>query len=177
MKWSYGIRYNNRKVPLRNGAYFVALESQSRMPQDPRPRKIGVVGVIARENKLLVIQRSQHVRSPGKFCFPGGAMEPGETEEQTLLRELREELGVNVTPRRLLQRTVTSWSVDLRWWQAELHTSEQITHDPGEVEAWHWMSVAEILAQRELLESNRHFLAAWHNAQFEIDGLIRSATH
>ena len=139
----------------------------------PPARKIGVVGVISRNEKLLVIQRSRFVRSPGKFCFPGGAMEQGETEEQTLVRELQEELGVSVSPLRFLHRSVTPWSVDLRWWQAELSEAEQVLPNPSEVAAWQWMSVAEILSQHELLESNRIFLAAWKKALFEITGLQR----
>ena len=139
----------------------------------PRARKIGVVGVITRGGKLLVIQRSQFVRAAGKFCFPGGTMEPGETDEQTLIREMQEELGVRVSPQRLLQRSLTAWNVDLRWWQAELEEIEEIRADEKEVQAWHWMSVAEILEQRELLDSNRHFLSAWRKAEFEIVGLMR----
>ena len=44
---------------------------------------------------MLLTQRALHMKhQPGDFCFPGGHHEPGETPEQTALRETREEIGV-----------------------------------------------------------------------------------
>jgi mutator protein MutT len=143
-------------------------------PFEPPIRKVGVVGVLVREERLLVIRRSQLVRAPGRYCFPGGGMEPGETEEQTLIRELQEELGVSVQPVQRLHRSVTPWRVDLRWWLAELHEEASITPHPDEVESIHWHSVAELLALDPLLDSNRDFIAAWQRGEFEIQGLRRT---
>jgi (d)CTP diphosphatase len=140
----------------------------------PPPRKIGIVGVIVRERKLLVIQRSQHVRAPGKFCFPGGAMEPGESEVETLVREMQEELAVQVQPLSFLHRSITPWNVDLRWWQAELSSEATPIPNPLEVAAYHWLSVTEILKLPDLLESNRFFISAWKKAEFSIAGLESS---
>ncbi len=141
-----------------------------------RPRKIGVVGVIVREARLLVIQRSATVRAPLKFCFPGGTLEVGESEEQTLVRELSEELGIIAAPHTRLHSSITPWNVDLRWWQAEVPETVEIRPNPAEVAAIHWCTVPEILALADLLESNRIFLAAWKNAEFEIRGLNREPT-
>jgi 8-oxo-dGTP diphosphatase len=141
-------------------------------PSSPQtPRKIGIVGVIVRENQLLVIQRSQQVRAPGKYCFPGGAMEPGESEAETLVREFQEELSVCVEPLGFLHRSVTPWNVDLRWWQAELAHNAELIPNPLEVAQYCWLSVEQILQLPDLLESNRFFLAAWKNAEFKIAGL------
>jgi len=51
-------------------------------------------GVIEREGKVLLARRSQSGSAAGKWEFPGGSIEPGETPEQCLARELREELGI-----------------------------------------------------------------------------------
>ena len=67
----------------------------------PAPiRKHGVVAVILRGERFLVIRRSQHVRAPGMHCFPGGGIEPGEAEPDAVRRELLEELGVACRPLR-----------------------------------------------------------------------------
>lgn len=147
------------------------------MSTSPEPpiRKIGVVGVVVRENRLLVIRRSQLVRAPGRYCFPGGGVEPGETEDQTLVRELEEELGIAVQPIRRLYRSITPWRVDLRWWLAELASATLLTPHPAEVESAHWYSVAELLALPGLLDSNRDFIAAWQRGKFDIPGLSKSA--
>jgi 8-oxo-dGTP diphosphatase len=121
----------------------------------------GVVAVVSRGNQLLVIRRSQHVKAPGAFCFPGGAVEEGETESEALCRELREELGCDVVPRERLWRSVTSWQVELSWWLAELTPEAVLLPNPAEVESIHWFTVEELWELPQLLSSNREFLGRW----------------
>ena len=45
-------------------------------------RRRGVVAVIVRDQRLLVIRRASGVAAPGMYCFPGGGIEPGEIEEE-----------------------------------------------------------------------------------------------
>jgi 8-oxo-dGTP diphosphatase len=123
----------------------------------------GVVAVILRTDRFLVIRRSQFVRAPGTYCFPGGGIQPGEDQESAIVRELREELNVAVQPLRRLWTSVTPWGVALAWWHVDLSESEIIEPNQQEVESVHWLSAEEMLALPELLESNRAFLAASRN--------------
>lgn len=50
--------------------------------------------VIERDNRFLVTKRQQGVHLEGYWEFPGGKCEPGEPHASCLLREIREELGV-----------------------------------------------------------------------------------
>ena len=84
-------------------------------------RKRGVVGVIFRAGRLLVIRRSMTVTAPDKLCLPGGGIEDGESEEQALVREMDEELSIDVHPVVLCYRSVTPWGTNLAWWHADLH--------------------------------------------------------
>jgi 8-oxo-dGTP diphosphatase len=120
----------------------------------------GVVAVIPRGQRLLVIRRSQLVRAPGAFCFPGGAIEEGEQEAGALVREVDEELNVRIEPVRQIWASVTPWSVQLSWWLAELPVTSEPRPNPLEVESVQWMTIAEIRKLPELLESNHHFLDA-----------------
>lgn len=130
-------------------------------------RKRGVVAVIVRGERFLVIRRSQHVRAPGMYCFPGGGIEPGETEEQAMVRELAEELAVMARPIRRLTESVTPWQVHLAWWLAEIDAGAELVAQPHEVESFHWLTAAEIRELPNLLASNVEFLEAWGNGLVE----------
>jgi 8-oxo-dGTP diphosphatase len=52
-------------------------------------------GLIVRESKLLICQRTKHQPMPLKWEFPGGKIEHGEQPTDALRRELEEELGID----------------------------------------------------------------------------------
>ena len=53
-------------------------------------------GIILKDCKILVTQRSEKMQLALKWEFPGGKIEPNETEEQCIHRELKEELGIEI---------------------------------------------------------------------------------
>lgn len=52
--------------------------------------------IIENDNQVLVVQRSEHMKLPLKWEFPGGKIETGETEQECLKREIREELNIEI---------------------------------------------------------------------------------
>lgn len=54
------------------------------------------VAVIVREGRVLIARRPDHVHQGGLLEFPGGKVEPDETVQQALVREIAEETGLNV---------------------------------------------------------------------------------
>lgn len=52
--------------------------------------------IIEREGRILIARRAADQPSPGGWEFPGGKIEPGETAEACLRRELGEEFGIEV---------------------------------------------------------------------------------
>ena len=53
-----------------------------------------VAGILERDGKAFACRRRGDQDHPGKWEFPGGKVEPGESPEEALIRELREELGI-----------------------------------------------------------------------------------
>ena len=61
-----------------------------------RERMLVAAGVVIRENSIMLCQRRPEVHNGLKWEFPGGKLEPGESPEEALRRELREELSIDV---------------------------------------------------------------------------------
>ncbi len=66
------------------------------------------VALTDRDGRILVAQRPAEKEHGGLWEFPGGKVEPGESPESALVRELREELGVGVDPAALEPVTFSS---------------------------------------------------------------------
>ena len=60
-------------------------------------------GLVFRHGQLLITQRPAGAHLGGLWEFPGGKREPGETFEECLVRELQEELGIEVIPGKILE--------------------------------------------------------------------------
>jgi len=56
---------------------------------------VSACALIDADNRILLAQRPEGKSMAGLWEFPGGKIEPGETPEDTIIRELQEELGVN----------------------------------------------------------------------------------
>lgn len=135
-------------------------------PGAPNPRgRRGVVGIILREDAFLVIRRSQRVTAPGLLCFAGGGIEPGETEEQALVREMQEELAIDVQPIGCVWRSVTSWGTRLAWWTASISADTTPVPNPAEVAEVMWLKHEEMRVATGMLPSMPQFLNAWTSGQ------------
>ncbi|MGP3754759.1 (deoxy)nucleoside triphosphate pyrophosphohydrolase [Streptomyces sp. IBSNAI001] len=127
-----------------------------------------VAGAVCDGGRLLAARRSAPPELAGRWELPGGKVEPGESGEQALVRELREELGVEAEP---LERIPGEWPLKaglvLRVWTVRLRSGEPSPledHDelrwlaPDEADGVDWLdqdrpAVAE--AVRRLRETSR----------------------
>ena len=62
----------------------------------PKLPRVIVAAVIITDGRVLACERSAPAEVAGRWEFPGGKVEPGETDQQALARECAEELGVRV---------------------------------------------------------------------------------
>jgi 8-oxo-dGTP diphosphatase len=68
--------------------------------------------LIDTDGRVLIAQRPEGKAFAGLWEFPGGKIEPGERPEQALIRELREELGIEVSAACLAPFVFTSHAYD-----------------------------------------------------------------
>ncbi|MGW5343958.1 (deoxy)nucleoside triphosphate pyrophosphohydrolase [Streptomyces sp. NPDC004050] len=121
--------------------------------------RVVVGGALCHEGRLLAARRSAPPELAGRWELPGGKAEPGETDAEALVRELREELGVEAAP---VERIPGAWPLQpglvLHVWTARLLSGEPAPledHDelrwldPAELDSVDWLdqdrpAVAEI---------------------------------
>ena len=128
----------------------------------PAPR-IPCVGAIVKDEagRLLLIQRG-HEPETGRWSLPGGRIEPGESDEQAVVRETREETGLQVTCGTLIgsvQRPGLSGAVvDIRDYAAVV-TGGTLAAGDDAADA-RWVSEAD-LAALPLTSGLAETLTAW----------------
>jgi len=70
------------------------------------------VALIDSDNRILIAQRPEGKQLAGLWEFPGGKLDPNERPEQALIRELREELGIEVKDSCLAPLTFASYAYE-----------------------------------------------------------------
>jgi len=71
---------------------------------------VAACALVDADGRVLIAQRPEGKAMAGLWEFPGGKVEAGEQPEQSLIRELREELGITVRPECLAPLTFASHS-------------------------------------------------------------------
>jgi 8-oxo-dGTP diphosphatase len=100
--------------------------------------------VIERDGKVLIAKRGATDRLAHKWEFPGGKIEPGETPEECLRRELYEEFGVNVQVREFICSNKHDYdhvSIELLAYRVSDVSGDPVPKEHDEIR---WVRLAEL---------------------------------
>ena len=115
--------------------------------------------VVRRGDEILLTQRPPGGALGLQWEFPGGKIEPGESVEAALVREVREELGVGARAGEVMlvhrHRYAHGLEVELTFIACAL-ASEAFTPSTA-VHAWQWVRPADVEIE-SLLEADREFV-------------------
>ena len=118
-----------------------------------------VAAVIWRDGRYLGVRRPEGKPLAGAYEFPGGKIEPGETPQAALTRELREELGIVATAIAFFREKAHSYehlSVHLRFFHVRVFEGEPL---PLEGQDMEWLTPQEGRL-RPFLEADRDIVDA-----------------
>jgi NAD+ diphosphatase len=103
------------------------------------PRLSPAVMVLVRDGERLLLARSPHFK-PGVFSALAGFVEPGETLEECAIREVREEVGLEITNLRYFASQPWPFPNSLMVAFFADYAGGTITPQPGEIEAAAWFA-------------------------------------
>ena len=125
-------------------------------PSDPTQVS---AGILVRNGKVLACQRRADQSHPGKWEFPGGKREAGESIEECLRRELREELGIDAEVGPEVGRSVHVYNgrepVELFFFRVDAFRGEIDNRIFNEVR---WVDAAQ-LVELDFLDADREIVA------------------
>lgn len=124
----------------------------SRFSTDQQNRIQVVAAVIRRNGQVLMTSRPPD-KPPAGMEFPGGKAEKEESLADALIRELHEELAVNVTPGRILYKTVTDRIV---LWFIEADMPPDAVPIPREGQSVRWVDITPVPPE-DILPNDRKF--------------------
>jgi 8-oxo-dGTP diphosphatase len=128
-------------------------------------------GVLVRDTTVLICQRPAGGHHPGKWEFPGGKVEPGESLEAGMRRELREELGIEAGVGPVLWRTQHQYPgrapFALTFFAIPRYTGAVTNRVFA---ALRWVPIGT-LGEMDLLEGDREFVAQITQGRVRVDAI------
>lgn len=119
--------------------------------------KDAVAIVIKKNGKFLMIKRAKKGEAEDYWCPITGAVEEGEQQEQAVIREAKEEMGVTVEPiRKVWVCPTEDEEYLLHWWYVKLKDN-MIKMNRDEVKEFRWVDCAEMERMGKMFLADRQF--------------------
>ena len=108
----------------------------------------GAIGVVRRDGKVLIALRPAGKHLAGYWEFPGGRVEEGETAEQAVVREMREETGIDI--RVSARGEAIDWDYGDKQVHLDVFLCDWVKGEPRPIgcDAVKWVEVRELAHHR-----------------------------
>lgn len=104
-----------------------------------------VLGLVEKDGQVLVVKR-RVPEKPLLWALPGGVVEPGETEEQALSREIKIEVGIETEIKgKIAERVHPDTFVHLVYYHCSPRNTDITIGEPEEIEDARWVTGQEAL--------------------------------
>jgi 8-oxo-dGTP diphosphatase len=106
-------------------------------------RKV-TAAILVKDNKILIAKRPSNDKLANKWEFPGGKIEDGETPEECLVREIKEEFNIDIEVKTYFGNSIYNYdhgSIELL---AYLAHTESIELTPTAHDEYIWVSISEL---------------------------------
>ena len=104
-----------------------------------------VAAILQKEDKILIARKKQGKPLAGYFEFPGGKIEEGETPEESLIRELMEEMNIKIAVKEYIGESVYDYGnnkvISLLGYTAEIIDGEIKLSDH---DIYEWVTLEQI---------------------------------
>lgn len=119
--------------------------------------KDAIAVVLQKNGAFLLIRRAKKGQAEDYWCPITGAVEHGETQPEAVVREAREEMGLDVRPvNKVWQCYTQDKQYLIHWWCAEL-VSEHIRVNKHEVKEYRWVLYRDMRKLDRMFEEDLHF--------------------
>jgi 8-oxo-dGTP diphosphatase len=130
------------------------------------PHSISVGGLVFREGKILLVQMN-YGSNKGLWMIPGGMVEAGESLEEAVIREVKEETGISTVPTRIIGirsgvrqvGNATETGIYVAF-ELEYLSGETNALDINEISAIKFESASNILKNPDVIDLTKDFINA-----------------
>jgi 8-oxo-dGTP pyrophosphatase MutT (NUDIX family) len=129
-----------------------------------------IIGCRDDRRRWLLIRRGERVAAPLQVCFPGGAVEPGEDRDAAAVREMHEELGIEVKLHGLVWRHDFEDRELTLWGYLGSFNGDAMRPDPQEVSEVLWLTADEVRKHPDAMPRTEAFVRALEEAVSKSDG-------
>jgi len=128
--------------------------------------KDAIMAIIRKDDRFLLIKRGETIPAAGYWCPVSGKVKVGETQPEAVAREVKEEIGLEITAVKKVRESLTNNKIyRLHWWTTRILSGEPkiMNHEVAEMK---WLTKDELKALHPVFEEDIDILLEVGDSDF-----------